>query len=54
MFDKEHRYAAMNFSFVCGGLCAHGAILVFEKRMEMEGVETAMQFVDFVIRECVA
>src|SRR5579872_4511808 len=32
MFDKEHRYAVMNFSFVCGGLCGHGATVVFEKK----------------------
>jgi hypothetical protein len=32
VFDKEHRYAAMNFSFVCGGLCGHAATLVFEKK----------------------
>jgi hypothetical protein len=31
-FDKGHRYAAMNFSFVCGGLCGHGSTIVFEKR----------------------
>jgi hypothetical protein len=31
-FDKTHRYAAMSFSFVCGGLCGHGSTVVFEKR----------------------
>ena len=31
-FDKDHRYAVMNFSFVCGGLCGHGATIVFEKK----------------------
>jgi hypothetical protein len=31
-FDKTRRHAVMSFSFVCGGLCGHGATLVFEKR----------------------
>ena len=31
-FDKTHQHAVMSFSFVCGGLCSHGATLVFEKR----------------------
>ena len=31
-FDKSHRYAAMSFSFVCGGLCGHGSTIVFEKK----------------------
>jgi len=31
-FDKNHRYAAMSFSFVCGGLCGHGSTVVFEKK----------------------
>jgi hypothetical protein len=31
-FDNTHQYAVMSFSFVCGGLCGHGATLVFEKR----------------------
>ena len=31
-FHKSHRYAVMNFSFVCGGLCGHGSTLVFEKK----------------------
>ena len=31
-FDRHHRYAAMNFSFVCGGLCGHGSTIVFEKK----------------------
>jgi len=30
-FDKNHRYAAMSFSFVCGRLCGHGSTIVFEK-----------------------
>jgi len=31
-FDKTHQKAVMSFSFVCGGLCGHGATLLFEKR----------------------
>jgi len=31
-FDRNHRYAAMSFSFVCGGLCGHGSTAVFEKK----------------------
>jgi hypothetical protein len=31
-FDKTHQYAVMKFSFVCGGLCGHGATLIFQKR----------------------
>jgi hypothetical protein len=31
-FDKDHQYAAMSFSFVCGGLCGHGSMIVFEKK----------------------
>lgn len=30
-FDKTHRYAVMNFSFVCGGLCGHGGIVILQK-----------------------
>jgi hypothetical protein len=30
-FDKHHRKAAMSFTFACGRLCGHGAILVFKK-----------------------
>jgi hypothetical protein len=30
-FDKNHKYAAMSFSFVCGELCGHGSTIVFEK-----------------------
>jgi len=32
-FDKSHRYAAMSFNFVCGGLCGHGSTIVFELKM---------------------
>jgi hypothetical protein len=31
IFDKEHRFAVVSYSFYCGGLCGHGAALVFEK-----------------------
>ncbi len=31
-FDKPHQYAVVKFSFVCGGLCGHGATVVFEKQ----------------------
>jgi len=30
-FDKSRRYAVLQFSFRCGGLCGHGGTLVFEK-----------------------
>jgi len=30
-FDKDHRYAAVSYSFWCGGLCGHGSTLVFQK-----------------------
>ncbi len=30
-FDKTHRYAGMNFSFGCGGLCGHGGIVILQK-----------------------
>lgn len=30
-FDKEHRYAAVSYSFWCGSLCGNGATVVFEK-----------------------
>jgi hypothetical protein len=30
-FDKEHRSAAVRYSFWCGSLCGHGSTLVFEK-----------------------
>ena len=30
-FDKEHRFAAVTYSFWCGSLCGHGSTLVFEK-----------------------
>lgn len=29
-FDKEHRFAAVSYSFWCGSLCGHGGTLVFE------------------------
>ena len=28
-FNKNHKYAAMSYSFFCGGLCGDGSILVF-------------------------
>jgi hypothetical protein len=31
VFDKEHRHAAVSYSFVCGGLCGHGNTLVLKK-----------------------
>ena len=30
-FDKDHRYAAVTYSFWCGSLCGDGSTLVFEK-----------------------
>ncbi len=30
-FDKEHRHAVVSYSFRCGSLCGHGAMLIFEK-----------------------
>ena len=30
-FDKSHTHAIVLFSFVCGGLCGHGATLVMKK-----------------------
>ena len=30
-FDKEHRFAAVRYSFWCGSLCGHGSTLMFEK-----------------------
>ena len=30
-FDREHRFAAVRYSFWCGSLCGHGSTLVFEK-----------------------
>jgi hypothetical protein len=30
-FDKEHRFAAVRYSFWCGSLCGHGSTLVFRK-----------------------
>ena len=30
-FDKSHTHAIVSFSFVCGGLCGHGATLVMKK-----------------------
>ncbi|MGP0017595.1 MAG: hypothetical protein ACLPHP_03420 [Candidatus Sulfotelmatobacter sp.] len=32
VFDKNHQFAAMRFSFICGGRCGHGATLLFRKR----------------------
>jgi hypothetical protein len=31
VFDKEHRHAAVSYSFVCGGLCGHSNTLVLKK-----------------------
>jgi len=31
IFDAKHEYAVMSFSFVCGGLCGHGGVVVFQK-----------------------
>jgi hypothetical protein len=31
VFDREHRRAAVSYSFVCGGLCGNGNTLVFKK-----------------------
>jgi len=30
-FDKRHHVAAMSFSFWCGRLCGHGAVVIFKK-----------------------
>lgn len=30
-FDKEHHRAVLSYSFVCGGLCGHGNMLVLKK-----------------------
>jgi hypothetical protein len=30
-FDKPHRYALAYYSFVCGGLCGQGSMLVLQK-----------------------
>ena len=30
-FDKEHRFAAVSYSFWCGSLCGHGSTFIFEK-----------------------
>jgi hypothetical protein len=30
-FDKQHRYAVVAYSFVCGGLCGHGNTLILKK-----------------------
>ena len=30
-FDKEHRYAVVAYSFVCGGLCGNGETLVLRR-----------------------
>lgn len=31
-FDKQHQHALVAYSFVCGGLCGHGGLLVLTKR----------------------
>ncbi|MBS1851301.1 MAG: hypothetical protein JST79_10345 [Acidobacteria bacterium] len=31
IFDKTHHFAVMRFTFVCGELCGHGEVLVFQK-----------------------
>jgi len=31
-FDKEHNFAVVSYSFVCGGLCGNGGTAVMEKR----------------------
>jgi hypothetical protein len=31
VFDRPHRHALVSYSFVCGGLCGNGSILVLEK-----------------------
>lgn len=30
-FDSEERHAVLSFSFVCGGLCGHGALVLYER-----------------------
>ena len=30
-FDEEHRRALVGYSFVCGSLCGHGGVWLFEK-----------------------
>lgn len=30
-FDREHRYAVVSYSFVCGGLCGNGKTLVVRR-----------------------
>ena len=30
-FDREHLHAVVSYSFVCGGLCGHGNLLVLKK-----------------------
>lgn len=32
IFDKDHTHAAFSYSFVCGALCGHGGVVVFEKK----------------------
>jgi len=29
-FDKQHRTAAFSYSFVCGRLCGHGGLVIYE------------------------
>ncbi len=31
-FDKEHKFAVVSYSFVCGSLCGNGGTMVLEKR----------------------
>jgi len=31
-FDKEHKFAVVSYSFVCGSLCGNGGTMVVEKR----------------------
>ncbi len=45
VFDPNHQYAVMSFSFVCGGLCGHGGVIVFQK---VDGAWKQLH------RECVA
>jgi len=33
-FDKQHHYAVLTYSFVCGGLCGHGNTIVLKKVKE--------------------
>lgn len=31
VFDQQHRYAVLSYSFVCGSLCGHGRTIVVKK-----------------------